>query len=61
MEKLIDTTEKVIVDNFQANFIYGYDKETGLAQFTNNEDLYGFLNLSGDIGHCCKVLVGTSF
>ena len=47
--KLIDATEKVIVDNFPANFIYGYDKETGLAQFTNNENLKGFVNLSGDI------------
>ncbi len=47
--KLIDKAEKVVVDNFQANSISGYDKETGLAQFTNNENLKGFVNLSGDI------------
>ena len=59
--KLIDATEKVIVDNFQANFIYGYDKETGLAQFTNNEDLYGFLNLSGDIVIAAKYWLAHPF
>ena len=47
--KLIDATEKIVVDNFRANSISGYDKETGLTQFTNNENLKGFVNLSGDI------------
>ena len=47
--KLIDTTEKVIVDNFRANSISGYDKETGLAQFRNSENLTGFVNLSGEV------------
>ena len=47
--KLIDATEKVVVDNFQANSIKGYDKETGLARFANRDNLKGFVNLSGDI------------
>lgn len=45
---LYDRDGNVLIHDFQASFVYPYDKDTGLAEFTN-QYRSGYVNISGDI------------
>ena len=45
----IDTQGNVLIDNYEADYILRYDKETGLASFRSINDNNGYINISGDI------------
>ena len=49
----IDTQGNILIDNYEAENIFQYDEETGLAPFKsinyNNGFYAGFINLSGDV------------
>ena len=45
----IDTQGNILIDNYEADFISQYDKETGLASFKDINYNAGYINLSGDV------------